>query len=85
MLVVGGALSTAWASKSMPAGHRGLAHVGAELFDADAAGGEGGGDLCHDAGVVGPEQLEVESLRVALDGLVGALEGDLQTFGARAP
>ena len=31
--------------------------------------------------MVVPEQLEVESLRLALDGLVRALEGDLQTLG----
>ena len=55
-------------------GHRGLAHVGAELLDADARGGEGARDLGHDARVVGPEQLEVQSQRLVLDRQVGLLE-----------
>ena len=83
MLVVGGALSTALGLEERPAGHGGVAHVGAELLDADVTGGEGSRDLCHDARVVGPEQLEVESLRLALGGLVGALEGNVQALGVQ--
>ena len=35
------------------------------------------GGRCHDAGVIGTEQLEVESVRLVLDGLVCTLECDL--------
>ena len=44
--------------------HRRVVHVGAELLDADVAGGERRGDLGDDAGVVGPEELEVQSDRL---------------------
>ena len=77
MLVASGALSTASASKSMPPDHGGLAHVGAELLDADLTGGESSRDLGHDPGVIVPEQLQAESLRLALHGLVRALDGYL--------
>ena len=67
-----------------PAGHRSLPHVGDELFDVDADGGQGRGDLGHDAGVVGPEETEVEPLQLGLDGLVGPLEDSCSPGAFRA-
>ena len=78
VLVAGGALSTAQGLEQGPACHRSVPHVGGELVDVDAVGGEGSGDLRDDAGAVGPEQLEVQPQRLALDGLVGAFDVDLQ-------
>ena len=64
-----------------PAGHGGVADVGRQLLDADVALGEGGGDLRHDAGVVGPEQVELQTQHLTPDGLVGALDGDREPLG----
>ncbi len=60
-----------------PTGHGCLADVGGQLFDADSPVGERCGHLGHDAGVVGPQQLEVKSDGLALNGFACSLEGHL--------